>query len=86
LCVEQGLPVNGTKTVESSGSLSQPYRYVGQEFYYTEGDIGFQLLGQHWYDADVGRFVSRDPKPRQGKKQLIGQKHRKIIIYAYSYI
>ena len=42
-------------------SLTQPYRYVGQQYYYSEGDIGFQLLGQRWYDAEIGRFVSRDP-------------------------
>ena len=45
----------------SSGSLNQPYQYVGEEFYYTEGDIGLKLLGQRWYDSGVGRFISRDP-------------------------
>jgi len=45
----------------SSGSLTQPYQYVGGEFYYTEGDIGLKLLGQRWYDSGVGRFISRDP-------------------------
>jgi len=45
----------------SSGSLTQPYQYVGEEFYYTEGDIGLKLLGYRWYDSDVGRFISRDP-------------------------
>jgi len=45
----------------SSGSLSNPYQYVGEEGYYTEEDTGLQLLGQRWYDAEVGRFISRDP-------------------------
>jgi len=48
-------------TLYSSGSLSQSYRYVGQQFYYTEGDLGRKLLGMRWYDAEVGRFVARDP-------------------------
>ena len=45
----------------SSGSISQPYQYVGGEGYYTEQDINLQLLGQRWYNAEVGRFISRDP-------------------------
>jgi len=45
----------------SSGSLSQPYQYVGKEGYYREGGLDLYLLGQRWYDASVGRFISRDP-------------------------
>ena len=44
-----------------SGSLNQPYQYVGGEGYYTEETMGLQLLGQRWYDEEVGRFISRDP-------------------------
>ncbi len=58
--------------LSSSGSISQPYQYVGREGYYREGDIGLYLLGQRWYDAEVGRFVSRD---------LIG--HRILNLYFY---
>jgi len=45
--------------VSSSGSVSQPYQYVGREGYYREGEL--YLLGQRWYDSSVGRFISRDP-------------------------
>ena len=45
----------------SSGSLTQPYQYVGEHYYYTEEDTGLKLLGQRWYDSGVGRFISRDP-------------------------
>jgi RHS repeat-associated protein len=45
--------------VSSSGSVSQPYEYVGREGYYREGEL--YLLGQRWYDSSVGRFISRDP-------------------------
>jgi len=45
----------------STGNLNQPYQYVGGEFYYTEEGTNLQLLGQRWYDAEVGRFISRDP-------------------------
>jgi RHS repeat-associated protein len=44
--------------VSSSGSVSQPYEYVGREGYYREGEL--YLLGQRWYDSEVGRFISRD--------------------------
>jgi len=49
---------------------------VGQEFYYTEGDIAFQLLGQRWYDAEMGRFVNRDPIGYEGG----------INLYASAYV
>jgi RHS repeat-associated protein len=45
--------------VSSSGSISQPYEFVGREGYYREGDL--YLLGQRWYNSNVGRFISRDP-------------------------
>jgi len=44
-----------------SGSISQPYQYIGREGYYREGELGLYLLGQRWYDEEVGRFISRDP-------------------------
>jgi len=53
-----------------SGSLNQPYQYVGGEGYYTEQDINLQLLGQRWYDAEVGRFISRDPIGEEGGLNL----------------
>ena len=56
----------------SSGSLSNPYQYVGGEGYYTEQDINLQLLGQRWYDAETGRFISRDPIGEEGGLNLYG--------------
>jgi len=44
--------------VSSSGSLFQPYEFVGREGYYREGEL--YLLGQRWYDSSAGRFISRD--------------------------
>jgi len=46
--------------VSSSGSVSQPYEFVGREGYYREGELGLYLLGQRWYDSNVGRFISRE--------------------------
>jgi len=45
--------------VSSSGSVSQPYEFVGREGYYREGEL--YLLGQRWYDSSVGRFISPSP-------------------------
>jgi RHS repeat-associated protein len=47
-----------------SGSVNQPYQYVGQLGYYThymEPDFGLLQLGVRFYDPEVGRFTQRDP-------------------------
>jgi len=54
--------------VSSSGSVSQPYEYVGREGYYREEEL--YLLGQRWYDSNVGRFISRDPIGEKGGLNL----------------
>jgi RHS repeat-associated protein len=46
-----------------SGSVSQPYQYVGQLGYYThytEPEFGLLQLGVRFYDAEVGRFTQAD--------------------------
>jgi RHS repeat-associated protein len=51
-----------------SGSVNQPYQYVGQLGYYThyqEPEFGLLQLGVRFYDAELGRFTQRDPA-RQG--------------------
>ncbi|MHB1456865.1 MAG: RHS repeat domain-containing protein [Armatimonadota bacterium] len=45
-------------------SIDQPYQYVGRFGYYThyqEPDFGLMQLGVRFYDAETGRFTSRDP-------------------------
>jgi len=54
--------------VDISGSVSQPYEFVGREGYYREGEL--YLLGQRWYDSKVGRFISRDPIGEKGGVNL----------------
>ena len=48
-------------TTAETGILSQPYQYVGEQWYYEGSSTGLQLLGKRWYDAETGRFISRDP-------------------------
>ncbi|RYG95521.1 MAG: hypothetical protein EON58_13985, partial [Alphaproteobacteria bacterium] len=42
------------------GSWLGPFGYGGRFGYQTEGSR-LQLLGHRWYDAEVGRFLTRDP-------------------------
>ncbi|WP_414647354.1 RHS repeat domain-containing protein [Chthonomonas sp.] len=39
----------------------EPFGYGGQWGYYTDGEIGFTLLGLRYYDGGCGRFLTRDP-------------------------
>jgi RHS repeat-associated protein len=46
-----------------SGSVEQPYQYVGRYGYYThyqEPEFGLLQLGVRFYDAELGRFTQRD--------------------------
>ena len=47
--------------VSSSGSTTNPYQYVGAYGYYLDAETGLMLLTLRYYDAEVGRFVTRDP-------------------------
>jgi len=49
---------NGTA---STGSTTNPHRFVGKLGYYNDPDVGLMLLGARYYDAGPGRFVSLDP-------------------------
>ena len=53
----------GVKEVYNYDSMDKLVgsEYVGREGYYREGELGLYLLGQRWYDEEVGRFISRDP-------------------------
>jgi RHS repeat-associated protein len=50
--------------LQSSGTITNPYLYVGELGYYGDGDAGMYLLTQRWYNPTIGRFVVRDPLPR----------------------
>ena len=47
--------------LQSSGTITNPYLYVGELGYYGDGDAGMYLLTQRWYNPLIGRFVVRDP-------------------------
>ncbi|MBC7329428.1 RHS repeat-associated core domain-containing protein [bacterium] len=47
--------------LQATGTITNPYLYVGELGYYGDGDAGMYLLTQRWYNPVVGRFVVRDP-------------------------
>jgi len=48
-----------------TGTIEQPYQFVGQLGYYTQQEetsgFGFLQLGVRFYDPEIGRFTQRDP-------------------------
>ncbi len=48
------------QTVASSGSSTSAYQSGATSGYRTEGDAGLTLVGCRFYDAQVGRFITRD--------------------------
>lgn len=49
---------------EYTGSIDQPYQYVGQYGYYTHcqnSGLGLMQLGVRFYNPQVGRFTQMDP-------------------------
>ena len=48
------------QAVASSGSSTSAYQYGATSGYRTEGDAGLMLVGCRFYDAQVGRFITRD--------------------------
>jgi len=54
--------------VQTSGTITNPYLYVGELGYYGDGDAGMYLLTQRWYNPVVGRFSARD---RMGQSSIV---------------
>ena len=48
------------QTIASSGSSTSAYQFGATSGYRTEGDAGLTLVGCRFYDAQVGRFITRD--------------------------
>ena len=48
------------QTVASSGSSTSAYQFGATSGYRSEGDAGLTLVGCRSYDAQVGRFITRD--------------------------
>ena len=48
------------QTVGTTGSSTSPYMYAGDWGYRNDGDAGLLHVGARYYDAQVGRFITRD--------------------------
>jgi len=49
------------KVVSRTGTNPTQKGFVGGAGYQEDGESGYKLLGHRYYDADTGRFLSRDP-------------------------
>ena len=47
--------------VATTGTTVNPYKYVGGSGYYTDDESDLTLLTFRYYDAALGRFITRDP-------------------------
>ena len=47
--------------VATTGTTVNPYKYVAGYGYYTDDESGLMLLTLRYYDATLGRFITRDP-------------------------
>jgi len=64
-----------------TGSVHQPYQYVGQLGYYAhymEPDFGLLQLGVRFYDSETGRFTQRD-RAAQGLSYYIYSGDRPVM-------
>jgi RHS repeat-associated protein len=52
--------------------LADPYGYKAQFGYYTDSETGLQILTFRYYDAALGRFLTRDPIGFEGGVNLYG--------------
>ncbi|MCX6359823.1 MAG: RHS repeat-associated core domain-containing protein [Armatimonadetes bacterium] len=48
------------QVVGTTGSGANPYMYAGDWGYRNDGDAGLMHVGARYYDAQVGRFITRD--------------------------
>jgi RHS repeat-associated protein len=47
-------------TVATTGSSTNPYKFAATSGYRDDGDAGLSHVGARYYDAQVGRFITRD--------------------------
>jgi RHS repeat-associated protein len=48
------------QVVASTGSTGSAYQFAATSGYRTDGDAGLMKVGARYYDAQVGRFITRD--------------------------
>lgn len=53
--------------ISSTGTLANPLRYTSREY---DAESGLYFYRARYYDPQVGRFISRDPKGIQGGLNL----------------
>ena len=68
------------RQVDGAGQTPNPYHFVGAYGYYQDWETGLQLLTARYYDAEVGRFVTRDPIGFGGGDwNIYGYLHNRVL-------
>ena len=57
----------------ASGSTENPFRYLGRLGVMAEGEEGLYLTYRRPYDARTGRFLAREPFPREDDPSLVNR-------------
>ncbi len=70
--VYDGFGLGYTATADGSGREDPSVGFGGQHGYYRDYTTGLYLLGHRYYDANAGRFVTRDPIGYTGGINLYG--------------
>lgn len=48
------------KAIETTGTVQNPFQYVGKYGYYYDGETGLHFIQIRYYDSEKGRFTSAD--------------------------
>jgi RHS repeat-associated protein len=69
------------KIISETGMLTNPFTYTAREY---DSDSGLYDYRARYYDANVGRFLQRDPI--SGAGAISGQNFPSNIFYPYKYV
>jgi len=65
--------------VASSGSTTNPFRYVGSLGYYTEPDLGLDNVRARWLRPATGSWVSVDPVEGEARYGYVGGRATRAV-------
>jgi RHS repeat-associated protein len=63
----------------TSGTTTNPFRFVGQQGYYADTDRGTYYIRERTYDPTQGRFITKDPVFTDGQNLYIYVENQPVI-------